>query len=283
MRTSVFGLDVRLPRPVEGCPRRPWADRPRVDVVLGDPARAWETPDAQLLVREPPRGRALLTVEAAPGAYRVAWRHIGVFVVTADGRVVCSHERGAEVHWERYLTAQVLPLAAVMAGIEVLHAAAVVVDGRAVGIVGASGAGKSTTARALVEHGAELLTDDVLGLTRDGGRIVAHAGTDRVRLGPREAKESLELASTDREWPLEALFFLERDARREAVGGAVGFRQLAGATFNLLVRSPERLERHLDLCSALAGEGVPVRASFPAGAGPPEVAEALLAWLRSRF
>ena len=282
MRTSVFGLDVRLPGPVEGCPRRPWADRPRVHVVVDEAGGVWDSGAAEMLVCEPAGGRPLLTVETSAGAYRVAWRHIGAFVVTSDGRIVCRRDPGGEAHWERYLTAQILPLAAVMAGIEVLHAAAVVVDGRAVGIVGPAGAGKSSTAQALVGLGAQLLTDDVLALSREDGHLVAHAGTDHVRIGPRDAKDAVPLTASGRDWPLDTLFFLERDARRPSIGRAVGFRALAGATFNLLVRTPERLERHLDLAGTLAGEGIPVHAGFPAGAEPDEVAGSLLDWLRSR-
>jgi hypothetical protein len=49
-------------------------------------------------------------------------------------------------------------------GHPLLHGAAVRVDSNAVAIVGTSGAGKSTTAAALVEAGASLLSDEVVAL-----------------------------------------------------------------------------------------------------------------------
>ncbi len=286
MRTSLFGLDVDLPWRVQGCPPRPWAGTGApLRVIEVSPAgmdAEWDPAAAQRLVREPAAGRALLTVDAGRGAYRVAWRHIGRFLLTADSRVLCAVDRGGEAHFERYLVAQILPLAAVMAGVEVLHAAAVELDGRAVGIVGGAGAGKSTTARAMVEAGARLVTDDVLAVTSERGRLLAHPGPDRLRVGAGEPKQALELPAVDVSVPLDTLFFLDRSARREAVGTPVGFRQLAGATFNLLVQTPKRLERHLDVTAALASDQVGVKAAFPPEAGPEQVAQALTGWLRSR-
>jgi hypothetical protein len=286
VKTSLFGLDVTLPWPVQGCPPRRWAGtRPPLEVVAATPAdldAEWDAAAAEPVVREPGRGRALLTVNAGGGGYRVAWRHIGRFLVTADSRVLCAPDRGGEAHFERYLLAQILPLAAVMAGIEVLHAGAVVIDGRAVGLAGAAGAGKSTTARALIEDGATLLTDDVLAVTRDDGRLMAHPGPDQVRIGPAEAKQPVQLQRTDEPVRLDTLFFLDRGAPRQAVGAPVGFRTLAGATFNLLVRTPERLERHLDIASTLAADDAAVTAAFPPDVAPAQVARDLVAWLGQR-
>ncbi|WP_308638141.1 aldolase [Paenibacillus silvisoli] len=52
-----------------------------------------------------------------------------------------------------------------------LHGSAVVMDGRAYAFVGDSGAGKSTLAAAFLQHGYPLLTDDVIAVTFDRGRI----------------------------------------------------------------------------------------------------------------
>ncbi len=239
-----------------------------MDVVraeAGELEAAWDAAAGERLVREPADGRPLLTVDVADGAYRVAWRHIGQFLLTADGHVLCATERRGQPHFERYLLAQILPLAAVAAGVEVLHASAVALDGRALGVVGAGGAGKSATARALVEAGGVLLTDDVLALTRDGGGLIAHPGPDHVRIGPAEAKEAVQLPAAQGPAPLDALFFLDRGGRRQAIGAPVGFRRLAGSTFNLLVRTPDRLERHLDVAATLAREHDRGGGGVPAG------------------
>ena len=74
----------------------------------------------------------------------------------------------------RLLFAQVLPLAATLHGLELLHASAVAWNGRALGIVAAAGTGKTSVATHLVASGGVLLTDDVLALEEVEGAIVAH-------------------------------------------------------------------------------------------------------------
>ena len=70
----------------------------------------------------------------------------------------------------------------------VLHASAVEIDGRAVAIVGSSGAGKSVTATHLCLAGAVLLTDDTLAVHfRGEGKATAlrvQTGTRSIRLHP---------------------------------------------------------------------------------------------------
>lgn len=75
----------------------------------------------------------------------------------------------------------------------VLHAGAVVVDGRALAFVGASGMGKSTLTAALCRDGHGLITDDVLRVERGGDRPpFVHPGSSEVRLRPaaRELADS---------------------------------------------------------------------------------------------
>ena len=70
-------------------------------------------------------------------------------------------------------------------GITCLHASAVVIDGMAIGLVGASGAGKSTTAAAFARLGYSVLTDDVLALTDCINYFLVRPAYPRVRLWPR--------------------------------------------------------------------------------------------------
>ena len=56
-----------------------------------------------------------------------------------------------------------------------LHASAVAVDGRGVLILGASGAGKSALALALIGRGACLVADDRVTLVRAGEALLARA------------------------------------------------------------------------------------------------------------
>lgn len=71
-----------------------------------------------------------------------------------------------------------------------LHASAVVIGGRAVGLVGVSGAGKSTTAAALALRGHPVLTDDVLALDDHGaaGGFAVRPAYPRLRLWPASAR-----------------------------------------------------------------------------------------------
>ena len=81
-------------------------------------------------------------------------RH-GCYLVSPDGRrVLAAPPAGPAWRWERLVLAQVLPLAAVLRGLELLHASAVVVAGRAVAFLGGSGAGKTTLGRPHRARGA---------------------------------------------------------------------------------------------------------------------------------
>lgn len=54
-----------------------------------------------------------------------------------------------------------------------VNGTAVVLDGKAVLLIGPPGAGKSDLALRLVEAGALLIADDLVELTRDGARVMA--------------------------------------------------------------------------------------------------------------
>jgi len=58
---------------------------------------------------------------------------------------------------------------------ETVHASTVAVDGRAVLITGASGAGKSDLTLRLLDRGFTLVSDDQTIVKRDGDRLVASA------------------------------------------------------------------------------------------------------------
>jgi hypothetical protein len=68
-----------------------------------------------------------------------------------------------------------------------LHASVVAVDGRAIACVGAKGAGKSTTALAMIRQGATLVSDDVAVLAERDGTFAVHHGLARLRMRPDPA------------------------------------------------------------------------------------------------
>jgi len=75
----------------------------------------------------------------------------------------------------------------------VLHASAVVLGDAAVAFVGASGAGKTTSAGLACSQGAQLLTDDVLPVAPSGTGITCTPGSTELRL--RKKTGPLDLAT----------------------------------------------------------------------------------------
>jgi hypothetical protein len=69
-------------------------------------------------------------------------------------------------------------------GVPVLHASAIVVDGKAILVAGPAGAGKSTLTAALVAKGVPLLAEDLAVLTFGENVITVQAGYPRLRLCP---------------------------------------------------------------------------------------------------
>ena len=74
----------------------------------------------------------------------------------------------------------------------VLHGAALDVDGRAVVLLGEKGAGKSTTAAALIARGHCLLTDDLVALAPEASSPTILPGPTQMKLWP-EAIEAIGL------------------------------------------------------------------------------------------
>jgi len=66
--------------------------------------------------------------------------------------------------------------------VPLLHACVVDVGGGAILVLGAPGAGKSTTAAALVRSGFPLVSDDLAALSLRGRDVFVHAGFPRLRL-----------------------------------------------------------------------------------------------------
>jgi hypothetical protein len=197
--------------------------------------------------------------------------------IAPDGRDTLIAPLGGQPEWvwQRYLTGQVVPLAALLQGYEVFHACALGLDRRAIAVAAASGIGKTTTALRLVLRGLDFLSDDVLVLepTEHGVRAHPGVGVANVRPGAsdvlaelREAGLASVVGSSERETrisvprsdealPLAAFFILARyaDARPLEVErlAPVDPRVLLGSTFNFAINARERLERQLDVCSRL--------------------------------
>ncbi len=259
-------------------------------------SRANQAPERMREMRD--GSTVLLTVELAPPAGYLL--HVPGFcriLIAPDGtELLCGPEPGCS-EWATLLLSQALPLAATLRGLEVLHASGVVIQGRAALFAGPQGAGKSSLAAALLRGGAaSLLSDDTVALESRGGALIAHPGTTVLHL---RAAEHERLSAGERaalgpvttvldKWqysprasaapaPFGGLFLLERGTHGpplERIEAVDPFALLA-CTFNLSVRTPERLVRHLDLAATLAATKRVYRLRIQPGVNATQLAETL--------
>lgn len=291
--TTAFGLNLHLPDAVGNLRQRAlvpgwpslrfeWASSRAIDAE-------WGGANVESLIAAPlaDDDRQLL-VQRAASRYRLRLGSVGDYLLAGDGRLACAPVAAADqATWERFLGAQVLPLASVLAGREVLHASAVAMDGLVVAFAGRSGVGKSTVAARLVLAGAQPYCDDVVAVAAGRDEVVAFPGLGQLRLEPSTATEleaplpaawrgtipdatgklCLPVDVPSGSHSLDAIYLLERTAADAlTVTASRAAQDLIGATFNLIVRTPERLLHHLDVCSRISARVPVFRVVVPAGA-----------------
>jgi len=269
----------------------------------------WQGDEAHpvLRLRSPGGARAMDADRDPKGRWRVHQHGVAVCVVEADGSsLVCAPSDPDSPRWTRFLVGQGLPLAAVLQGLEPFHASAGGLAGATVGITGASYAGKTTLALALVLRGAALVTDDVLVVEASGDSVAAHPGAHiaNVRHATVELFRDGGLAGIGAEvsrdehgvrlaveleravQPLSVLYYLERSLGQKAPAferlRSPDPRLLLAASFNLAVVAPDRLARQLDVCWRIARTTSVVRALMPPGLNPREMAAAVECDARTR-
>jgi hypothetical protein len=261
---------------------------------------SWDGGSAQRTVdMRFPDGKLFMAVERDERlGYMVKTPRFGRHIVARDGRTITSAlPHIASWRWERPFLAQVLPLAAVLQGLEVFHASAVALRDRAIAFVGTSGVGKTSTAAHLLARGAEFVTDDVLALelTRDG--VLAYPGAARLAIDAGEVRrievdarprlgsllgtfEKRQFAPPPVDGPrtLAHIYFLQHgpSATRATVTEVDEPRRLLGAPFIPHVRSAARLVRHLDVCAQLARSARTFVVEVPPGCQADEVADLTL-------
>jgi hypothetical protein len=300
-----FGLALAGTLSLDGVGAAPAPARPDVRLERASRAevdRRWRAGRPRtLLDRRLADGSVGLSIAGDDAiGYRVwAPRH-GCYLVAADGRsVLAAPPSGPAWRWERLVLAQVLPLAAVLRGFEVLHASAVAVAGRAVAFLGGSGAGKTTLATRLAAHGAPLVTDDVLAIEPAGGGVRAHRGATIARIDPRELrslspahrrvlgpvlvrgeKSHVAPPAGPAHLPLGLTYHLQRPAHATGVEiAAVRPYEpalLLGSSFLTWLDTPTRLRRQLECHAAVARSAPLFRIRIGAGATSADVADAVL-------
>jgi hypothetical protein len=304
-QTRVYGLALTSTFPILGLvPGGAAGDRrgPPVTITHSDehrPAAGWSSPEVVSLARHDRSERGLTTsIETHPRlGYRLSASGFGWAQIDARGReVTISADAVSEWRSQRYLLAQVLPFAAGLHGLELLHAAGVIVDGAAVALVAGSGVGKSTLAAELVCAGAGFLADDVLALELDAQQqVIAHPGPALIVLtevaaghlmslpGPAVGGDEGELAlgvTTQPATKLRAVVVLER---APGDGPAVveplspdDPRPLLAGAYETVRRDPARIAGQLSLLARVAGGARLLRLRLSADGAPDDAAGTLL-------
>lgn len=241
-----------------------------------------------------------------PGEAFLAWGGIAKFLILDGSEVIVEPAAGQDESFINYpLLGAVLAIVLDMRGFLVLHGSAVTIGGRAALFLGDKGAGKSTTASALVAAGYGLLTDDVLAVDMsDPARPMAMPGYPQIKLSdaaaaaftppgtrliptPSAAIDKNRLRLTGRfdavAVPVGAAYVLERsdNAGLAPLAATAGMQALM--RFSYMVRfgrsalGAGALTRHMAQCAALADAAGVGRLQVPRGL---ERMDELIAFLR---
>lgn len=123
--------------------------------------------------------------------------HLGNFHLCGEGTLVRVYPcEGVDMAALAYvLVGQIPVLLLRKRGVPCLHAGAVVTSDGTVGFVGTNGQGKSTLAATFLQRGASLLSDDVLPLRLQNGRVEAGPSLPLMKLWPDSAEATRDDAS----------------------------------------------------------------------------------------
>ncbi len=184
--------------------------------------------------------------------------HWAEFVIDEDGSDVRVARSGNVLLDDvaELLLGQVFSCLLAQRRLTCLHAAVVEVGQRVLALVGPAGAGKSTTALALLQRGAELLSDDVAVVQERGNRFSVSVGAPRVRLRPDAARSLVgPLATLEPVWAHQLDIPEKRYLRAASSNGAGAVDHALDAVFLLSPREGASVEPRLD--SLGAAEALP--------------------------
>lgn len=191
----VYGLRIEANLPLPGCPISPNLNGVdlRVQLKSGESNRISNLfiPPAEFSYTSSNRdvhGETVLQVGLlAEGNYVGFFYRDGArFAVEREGReIVADWPEGYTLEDAcTYLIGPVLAFALRLRGITCLHASSVAFGDRAIALMGAPGAGKSTTAGAFAHRGFPVLSDDVVVLSERNGHFLVQLGYPRINLWP---------------------------------------------------------------------------------------------------
>jgi hypothetical protein len=211
------------------------------------------------------------------------------FLISSDGRQIWADWPASYTLEDActYLVGPVLAFTLRQRGATCLHASAIEVDGMAIALVGAPGAGKSTTAAAFALAGFPVVSDDIVVLSETGGRLFVQPGYPRVNVWPDSARALMGCEDTlphitptwgkkflaldqnglrfaSRALPLGAVYLLaERQAQLaaptvEAISGSEAMVTLAANTYQNYLLDAEMRRKDFELFERLA-KTIPVR------------------------
>jgi hypothetical protein len=226
---------------------------------------------------------------ATDGRFRLAYSDGSTFVVDPGAHEVRGSwpDPSLEASALAYLLGPVLGWVLRLRGITCLHASALKVGEKALLLVGAEGAGKSTTAAGLLRAGHAVLSDDVVPLQMRDIELWVSPGLPRLLLGAESAKGlwgdhfdlKLLFPGSDKGYmdrsasmfrycgkatPLGAVYFLERrdptlqKTKIQPVTGAACLTRLAANTFANRVPNEAMTRSDFEVLSRLL-ERYPVR------------------------
>lgn len=276
-RLTAYGLKIECEWPLPGSrPPPATAQQPRAatSIRLLTPEQidaAWGQAAERIFEPEYPDRKTRFTVDRSSDHYRLWFEGFGRYIVAADGTTVgCEHGAVSRDQQERFLFAQVLPLASVLQGYELLHASAVCGQEGVAAFAGASGAGKTSLASRLVLRGAGFVTDDVLALEPRHDAPIVHPGPafmavpneDRSLIDTAAGRLGTAVGTSDKVhasprafgqgMPLRAIYYLEPALSFEinALDGDV--HHILSSGFAPYLMTADRLYRHLEMAQLVS-------------------------------
>jgi len=226
------------------------------------------------------------------GDHRMRWGDHPFHLSARADVLLCAVPSPADPGWQRQLLDTVLHTTALIRGADALHASAVEIGGRAVGIIAVSGGGKTTLASELMRRGRPLVADDIVVICRGDGGFVAEPGPPLMNLPAARIDALGDAVSLTRvadlgdevlvevggavtePLPLGALWLLERRDGAETSAERVPASPLPLVGHTLLLRNREDRDRHIFDLLGDVSDAVPVfRLRADAAVGPEALAD----------